>query len=202
MPDAHANFAYSSVLTAPSPASSGTSMTLQSGDGANCPSVPFNAVVWGTGARALVANAEIVRVTAISGDTLTITRMQEGTSARAIGVGDQFAAAITAKTLTDAEAIEPIYWRDEPMVIASGDLFVISLLVWTDATELPNLPYAALEPAASFAFWPGSVTEFEEDPFILDSGILGDLTANPQTVLWTDAARCPQVVHTLLVIGV
>ena len=202
MPDAHANFAYSTVLTAPSPASSGTSLTLQSGDGANCPAVPFNAVVWGTGARALVSNAEIVRVTAISGDVLTITRAQESTSARSIVVGDQFAAAVTAKTLTDAETIEPVYYRDEPMVIAGGDLFAIASLVWTDATVFADLPIAVLEPASDFVFWPASITQFEDDPFILDSGRLADLGANSGTVLWTDAARCPTTISTLLVIGV
>jgi hypothetical protein len=49
------------------------------------------------------SNAEIVRVTAIAGDHLTIVRQQEGTAARAILVGDVIAAAITAKTLTDIE---------------------------------------------------------------------------------------------------
>src|SRR5206468_2357178 len=58
---------------------------------------------WPAGDQPLVTNAEIVRVTAISGDTLTITRTQEGTTARAILVGDQIAATITAKVLTDAE---------------------------------------------------------------------------------------------------
>ncbi|MBA2741121.1 MAG: hypothetical protein H0U46_03820, partial [Actinobacteria bacterium] len=48
-------------------------------------------------------------VTAISTDTLTITRAQEGTSARTVVVGDQIAATITAKTLTDAENSVLIY---------------------------------------------------------------------------------------------
>ncbi len=103
MADSHANFAYGTVLTAPSPASSGTSLTLSSGAGALMPAVPFNATVWPTGVNPLNSNAEIVRVTNVSGDVLTISRAQEGTSARTILVGDQFAATITAKTLTDAE---------------------------------------------------------------------------------------------------
>ena len=90
-----ANFAYSTVATAPSPATSGTSLTLASGGGALMPAVPFNATVWPIGAQPLSSNAEIVTVTAISTDTLTITRAQEGTSARTIVAGDQFAATIT-----------------------------------------------------------------------------------------------------------
>ncbi len=103
MADSHANFAYGTVLTAPSPASSGTTLTLSSGAGALMPAVPFNATVWPTGVNPLNSNAEIVRVTNVSGDDVTIQRAQEGTSARSILVGDQFAATITAKTLTDAE---------------------------------------------------------------------------------------------------
>lgn len=101
--DTHANFAYSTVATAPTPAASGTSLIVASGDGTKFPAVPFNATIWPTGAQPTTTNAEIVRVTAISTDTLTITRAQESTSARTIIIGDQIAATITAKTLTDAE---------------------------------------------------------------------------------------------------
>lgn len=102
--DAHANFAYGTVLTAPSPATSGTSLVLQSGQGTLFPTAPFNIVIWPAGVAPLASNAEIARCTAKSTDTLTITRAQEGTSARAVVVGDQVAAAITKKTLTDIEA--------------------------------------------------------------------------------------------------
>lgn len=108
--DAHRNFAYSTVATAPSPATSGTSLVVASGDGAKFPAVPFNATVWATGANALTSNSEVVRVTAVSTDTLTITRAQEGTSARTVVVGDQIAATVTDKVLSDAEqGIEQAY---------------------------------------------------------------------------------------------
>lgn len=102
--DNHTNFAYSTVATAPSPATSGTSLVVQTGDGAIFPTPPFNATIWPTGVSPLVANAEIVRVTGKSSDTLTIVRGQESSSARTVLVGDQIAAAITAKTITDIEA--------------------------------------------------------------------------------------------------
>jgi hypothetical protein len=103
--DAHTNFAYSTVATAPSPASSGTSLTVAGGTGVLFPTPPpFNAVVWPAGAHPEKANAEIVRVTAIpSTDTLTILREQEGTTARAIEVGDQIRAWITNWTLSNIE---------------------------------------------------------------------------------------------------
>lgn len=102
--DAHKNFAFSTVATAPSPATSGTSLVVHAGDGTLFPAVPFNATVWPAGTQPSAASAEIVRVTNIATDTFTITRTQESTSARTIVVGDQIAATITAKTLTDAES--------------------------------------------------------------------------------------------------
>lgn len=106
--DAHKNFAVSTVAVAPSPATSGLSLTLATGGGALMPATPFNASVWPVGVIPLPTNAEIVRVTVVAGDVLTITRAQEtgagGPAARAIVVGDQIAATITAKTVTDLES--------------------------------------------------------------------------------------------------
>lgn len=102
--DAHANFAYSTVATAPSPATSGTSLVVQTGDGANFPATPFNATIRVASASYPTSSQrEIVRVTNISSDTLTITRAQEGTSARSIVIGDVIEVDATAKTFTDIE---------------------------------------------------------------------------------------------------
>ena len=115
--DAHKNFAYSTVATAPSPASSGTSLVVASGDGAKFPTPPFNCTLWIIGAQPTTTNAEIVTVTAISTDTFTIVRTQESTSARTVVVGDQIAATITAKTLNDAEGtLQP---TDNQMILAN-----------------------------------------------------------------------------------
>ena len=117
MADAHANFAYSQVFDAPSPASSGTSLTVQDGTGRDFPTVPFNATVWPTGVQPLSTNAEIIRVTNLVDGVMTIERAQEGTSARSILVGDQIAATITAKTLTDMETPLTYY---EPFKLAAA----------------------------------------------------------------------------------
>lgn len=103
MADAHKNFAYSLVATAPSPPTSGTSLVVTGGQGALFPAVPFNATIWPVGVAPTSTNAEIVRVTARSTDTLTITRTQESTSARTVIVGDQIAATLTALQMTDVE---------------------------------------------------------------------------------------------------
>lgn len=102
--DGHANFAVSTVATAPSPATSGTSLTVASGNGVLFPAVPFNATVWPVSAFPSAANAEIVRVTVVSGDVLTITRAQEGTSAQSVDTTYAIAAAVTAKSLTDIQS--------------------------------------------------------------------------------------------------
>jgi hypothetical protein len=102
--DAHANFGVSSVAVAPSPATTGTSLTVATGEGTRFPVAPFNATLAPAGVLATPANAEIVRVTARSGDVLTITRAQEGTVARAVVVGDLCVASITAKALQDIES--------------------------------------------------------------------------------------------------
>ncbi len=106
--DTHANFAYGLIDTAPSPATSGTSLTLATGVAALMPATPFNATVWPVSEISLASNAEIIRVTNITGDVATIVRAQEGTVARTIVVGDQIAATITKKTFTDIETAIPV----------------------------------------------------------------------------------------------
>ncbi len=114
--DVIANGIYATVLTAPSPATSGTTLILQSG----WPQFPhpgasggYNVTLYPPRTGALPANMEIVRVTAVSGTTLTIIRAQETTTAKTI-VGDsdtdplttsawQVAFAPTAKAMTDMQ---------------------------------------------------------------------------------------------------
>jgi hypothetical protein len=101
--DAHANLAKSTVATAPSPALTGTSLTVAAGQAVRFPVAPFNCTVWPTGVDPTFTNAEIVRVTAIAGDVFTIVRAQEGTTARAIVVGDNIANTATVKVFTDIQ---------------------------------------------------------------------------------------------------
>lgn len=102
--DSHSNFGYSVVVSAPAPADSGTSLTVDAGQGALFPAAPFNCSVWPASVQPLASNAEIVRVTAVVGDTLTIVRAQEGTAAVAIAAGFQIANTTSVKVFTDIEA--------------------------------------------------------------------------------------------------
>lgn len=101
--DAHANLALTSIVAGPVPALSGTSITVATGTGSRFPAAPFNCTIYPPNEQPMVFNAEIVRVTAVVGDVLTIVRAQEGTTAKAIKTGYWIANTITVKAITDIE---------------------------------------------------------------------------------------------------
>jgi hypothetical protein len=79
--------------------SSDTTMTVATGTGGEFPALSggdyFVATLWAAGNTTGVPN-EIVKVTARVGDTMTVVRGQEGTTAQAWSVGDTFALYPTA----------------------------------------------------------------------------------------------------------
>jgi hypothetical protein len=87
-----------------------TSVVLVAGQGAKLPAVSFNATWWNFTDYSDPSddpNVEIVRVTAISTDTLTITRGQEGTTASTKNTGGKvykLILGVTAKMITDIAA--------------------------------------------------------------------------------------------------
>jgi hypothetical protein len=84
-----------------------TSIVVSAGHGARFPTPPFNVTWWNVTDYADPSDdpdVEIVRVTAISTDTLTVTRAQEGTSAtekNISGKAYQVIAGLTAKVIND-----------------------------------------------------------------------------------------------------
>ncbi len=108
--DTAKNFAKVTVSTGYD--ASATSIVLTTGHGAKLPAAPFNAVWWNSTDYADPSddpNVEIVRVTAISTDTLTVTRGQESISASTKNTGGKtykMIAGMTAKTVnTDIPAL-------------------------------------------------------------------------------------------------
>ena len=99
MVDALANFAYVTVPTAPSPPTSVTTLTLESGEGSTFPAEPFDLLFWPPGVQPLRSNAELARCTHVAGDVLTFTRAQYGTSAQPVAVGYQVSQPIDANLL-------------------------------------------------------------------------------------------------------
>lgn len=106
--DSVANFIQVQASTGYS--SAATAVVLQSGQGARLPAAPFNLVWWNSTDFPNPANdpnVEIVRVTGISADTITVTRAQESTSAtnkNTAGKTYSLVLGITAKMIADIAA--------------------------------------------------------------------------------------------------
>jgi len=96
--------AITAVATAPSPATSGTSLVVAAGKGARFAAAPFYANLWPTAVDPSAANVETVQVTAVVADTLTIVRAQNGTTARTVVVGDQIAVPPLSSVILTVDA--------------------------------------------------------------------------------------------------
>lgn len=93
-----ANSAYATL--AAGIASGATSITLTTGQGARFPSLGAGDYFYATLIDAS-NNLEIVKCTARSTDVLTVTRAQEGTTARAYSAGDRIELRVTAAGLSE-----------------------------------------------------------------------------------------------------
>ena len=130
MIDTIKNFAVANVATGYD--ASATTVVLETGKGARFPSVGstggFNAVWWNVsdyGDPSEDPNAEVVRITARSSDTLTVVRAQEGTSAstkNTSGKTYRMVCSVTAKTFnTDLQRVEMcVAVSDETTALTTG----------------------------------------------------------------------------------
>lgn len=99
------DLAYGLVLTAPSPANSGGSLTLQEGQGDDFPDAPFDVTMFPPDTNPTPTNAEIGLCTEKDGDILHITRAQRGTTAKNVGDGWQVMNCIDAELLNEIIAL-------------------------------------------------------------------------------------------------
>lgn len=166
------------MATAPSPDTSGTSLIVQTGDGAKFPTGSFNVAAWPAGQLPLLSNAEIMRCT-VAGDTFTLTRAQEGTSAQPIVIGFQIAQMITAALFAEilANPVTTFNTRNGAVTLEKSDVIGTGL-TYSDvnadeagsaATAQSNAETYAL--AAARAMWP------------IGSIFLGAVSTNPNTLL-------------------
>jgi hypothetical protein len=99
MPIKLANNASGTLATAVS--ASDTGFALTTGDGAEFPTLGagdyFYATITSSG-----GTQEIVKATARSGDSLTVVRAQEGTTAQSFAAGSRFELRVTAASVLDA----------------------------------------------------------------------------------------------------
>lgn len=96
-----ANLAASLVVTAPSPATSGLSLVVTTGEGALFPASTFYAVTHDPAVLPTSLTAEILKVVRTT-DTFAITRAQRGTTAKSIATGWRIYQAILAEDIQPA----------------------------------------------------------------------------------------------------
>lgn len=100
------DLAIGQVATAPSPATSGLTLVLNGGQGADMPTtLPLKVIAFPPGTVASKVNAEHLLVTNISTDTLTFVRAQGETSAQSIAVGWLIAAAIFSEDVNSINSV-------------------------------------------------------------------------------------------------
>ena len=159
MPDTLVNGGYSTVATAPSPATSGTTLVVQAGDGAKYPQTgSFDVVLCPVGQLPLFfgtnKNAEIARAT-ISTDTLTLTRAQYGTTAMSVAIGWAVDNAVTANLLGQFLASSEV---DAPNGVAPLDA--------SGLVPLANLPIASTSLALTGSGTPSNTLGLNGDYYI------------------------------------
>ncbi len=96
---AYKDFATSLVAVAPVTPTAGVALTVTTGEGARFPATPFYATVHPSTQVPTLDNAEVVQVTNIATDVLTIVRAQYSTTAQSIVVGYRISASIYAADL-------------------------------------------------------------------------------------------------------
>lgn len=152
------NFAYSLVATAPSPATSGTSLVVTAGQGALFPAVPFQATIWPINARPISTNAEIVTVTGVSTDTLTIVRAQESTTARSVIIGDQIAATLTNNNVPTNPVLIDGAATDNDYVLRASQAFTAVDHFETGSGYITEVPATSTLEVVSYA--PATANKF------------------------------------------
>lgn len=125
-----------------------TTLTVENGDGALFPATPFYATLTEKNKLSRFTNSEIVEVTDVTGDVLTINRAQRGTSALEFAAGDIVANGIYVEDLI--ELAENIDQRGIPSGGTEGQVLIKSsdadyAVEWGDGAR------DALSPEIQFA---------------------------------------------------
>lgn len=128
------NLATGTVLTAPSPATSGTSLVLQSGEGARFPSTPFYAIAHPDGSYPTLDNAEIVQVTNISTDTLTIDRAELSTSAKSIAISWRISNPFLKEDYDDRQPLNSNLTTIAGLTPTTDNFMVATSSAWASRT--------------------------------------------------------------------
>lgn len=129
-----ANLATSTVATAPSPATSGTSLVVAAGEGARFPATPFYAIAHPDGVLPTIATAEIVQVTAVATDTLTIVRAQLGTAAKSVVANWRISNPVLKQDFDDKQAASAELTALAAIAPSNDDIIQRKAGAWTNRT--------------------------------------------------------------------
>lgn len=144
--DSLQNFALGSLASGIS--STDVSMTLYSGQGARFPdTVSYNVIIWDYSSYGwniagayLNSKAEIVRVTANASNVMTITRAQEGTTARAFNTSGHsyyVTMAVTAKTISDIRDSLSVFRTATNNFLDTNAVFRTAINTIKDSVDIP-----------------------------------------------------------------
>jgi hypothetical protein len=156
---------------------SATSIVLSAG-GSSLPTAPFNMVYWNVTDFADPSddpNVEIVRVTAVSGNTLTVERGQEGTVAstkNTAGKTYRMILGITAKMITDigASLQKPWQYVDvQGTIDGNNTVFTISPVPFDSASVQLRLARQPQEQGIDYTILGGTITYITAPPASLSS---------------------------------
>ena len=162
-----------------------TTITLDSGEGARFPTLGsgdyFYATIVDTS-----NNLEIVKVTARSNDSMTVTRAQDGTTARAFSIGDRFELRPVAALFEDIDlrgsggtisgSVDINSSGTEPLTITSTHATSGNISVENTASGVNHAYYEAKSDAGS-------------GYFIHNGTGQGNGLASNETYLWSDSGK-------------
>jgi hypothetical protein len=143
-----------------------TSITLHAG-GSSLPAAPFNTVWWNSSDfsdPSTDPNVEIVRVTNISGNILTIVRAQEGTTASTKNTGGKtytMVLAITAKMIADINANLQKPWQYvnvEGVIDGNNTVFTITPIPADSNSVTVRLARQPQEQGIDYTLSDGTIT--------------------------------------------